>query len=152
MRDVPIGRNAPAAVAPINFAARRREIVSCIVTPTLTAILVGWAFWVNRRCRRFLPSRLIFLTGSRFRRNSDRLAEQTRIGFHDQPVDGHESDISSLRLLDYVLERKPIAVIGLFHQTIFDGANFFRGLLGANVIFADVKNHALNKLEGMSQH
>src|SRR5437660_1475926 len=76
MRDVPIGRNAPAAVAPINFAARRREIVSCIVTPTLTAILVGWAFWVNRRCRRFLPSRLIFLTGSRFRRNSDRLAEQ----------------------------------------------------------------------------
>src|SRR6266699_2899563 len=31
MRDVPIGSNALAAVAPINFAARRREIVSCIV-------------------------------------------------------------------------------------------------------------------------
>src|SRR6266705_277174 len=31
MRDVPIGSNALAAVEPLNFAARRREIVSCIV-------------------------------------------------------------------------------------------------------------------------
>jgi hypothetical protein len=43
MRDVPIGRNALAAVAPINFAARRREIVSCIVRRTLTITLVGQA-------------------------------------------------------------------------------------------------------------
>ena len=34
-RDVPIGNNAPTAVAPINFAARRREIVLCIVTQLL---------------------------------------------------------------------------------------------------------------------
>jgi len=31
-RDAPIGRNAPAAVAPINFVARRREILLCILT------------------------------------------------------------------------------------------------------------------------
>ena len=31
-RDAPIGRNAPVAVALINFAARRREIGSSIVT------------------------------------------------------------------------------------------------------------------------
>lgn len=31
-RDAPIERNAPAAVAPINFAARRREILLSILT------------------------------------------------------------------------------------------------------------------------
>lgn len=58
------------------------------------------------------------------------------------------------RLLDYILhvEGKPTGLISFFHHTIFDAANFFRGLLGANVIFADVENHVLNKLEGMSQH
>jgi hypothetical protein len=39
MRDVPIGKNAPTAVAPINFAARRREIGSRILTRTLTVTL-----------------------------------------------------------------------------------------------------------------
>jgi hypothetical protein len=58
------------------------------------------------------------------------------------------------RLLDYVLyvEGKPTGLISFFHQTIFDPANFLRGLLRTNVILPDVKNHALNKLEGMSQH
>jgi hypothetical protein len=56
------------------------------------------------------------------------------------------------RLLDHVLERKPTGLISFFDQTIFNGANFFRGFLGANVIFADVKNHGLYKLEGMRQH
>gem|GEM_PF-4588545 len=41
MLDLPIGMNAQAAVAPINFAARRREMVWCIVTRTLTVTLVG---------------------------------------------------------------------------------------------------------------
>ena len=64
------------------------------------------------------------------------------------------SDISLFRFLDYVLyvEGKPTGLISFFHQTIFDPANFLRGLLRANVILPDVKNHALNKLEGMSQH
>jgi len=58
------------------------------------------------------------------------------------------------RPLDYILyvEGKPTGLISFFHQTIFDPANLLRGLLGANVIFTDVKNHAPNKLEGMSQH
>ncbi len=34
-RDAPIGRNAPAAVAPNNFAARRREILLSILTQLL---------------------------------------------------------------------------------------------------------------------
>ena len=34
-RDAPIGRNVPAAVAPINFAARRREILLSILTQLL---------------------------------------------------------------------------------------------------------------------
>jgi hypothetical protein len=34
-RDALIGRNAPAAVAPNNFAARRREILLCILTQLL---------------------------------------------------------------------------------------------------------------------
>src|ERR1700730_12745538 len=64
------------------------------------------------------------------------------------------STSSSLWLRDYVLyvERRPTAWIRLFHETISDSANSFRGLLGANVILPDVKNHAGNKLEGMSQH
>lgn len=37
-RDTPIGKNAVAAVAPISFAARRREIDLCIVSHTLLDI------------------------------------------------------------------------------------------------------------------
>jgi len=64
------------------------------------------------------------------------------------------SDISLFRLLDQVsdVERKPTGLISFFHHTVSDPADFFGGLLGANVIFADVKNDVLNKIEGMSQH
>ena len=60
----------------------------------------------------------------------------------------------NFRLLDYILhvQGKPTGLISFCHHTIFDSANFFRGLLGTNVIFADVKNHVLNKFEGMIQH
>jgi len=50
------------------------------------------------------------------------------------------------------VERRPTVSVNLFHHTVSDSANSFRGLLGANVILSDEKNHALNKLEGMSQH
>src|ERR1700693_6281632 len=57
-------------------------------------------------------------------------------------------------LFDYVpdVESRPTVSINLFHHTVSDSADSFRGLLGANVILPDEKNHALNKLEGMSQH
>jgi hypothetical protein len=57
-------------------------------------------------------------------------------------------------LLDYVpyVERGRVISINFFHQTIFDPADFFRGLLGANVSLPNVKNHVLNKLERVSQH
>src|SRR6266404_834670 len=60
----------------------------------------------------------------------------------------------NLRLLDYVpdVETGRTVSVKLFHQTVSDSANFFGGLLGANIIFADQQHHALNKLEGMIQH
>jgi len=33
----------------------------------------------------------------------------------------------------------------------FDRANFFHGLLGANVVFSHEEHNALNKLEGVIQ-
>ena len=35
---------------------------------------------------------------------------------------------------------------------MFDPANFFGGLLRSNIIFPDIKDHVLNKLEGVIQH
>jgi len=59
------------------------------------------------------------------------------------------SAVSLFWLLDYVpdVERRRTVPINLLHETIFDSANSFRGLLRANVRLSDVKNHALNKLE-----
>jgi len=50
------------------------------------------------------------------------------------------------------VERRWTVSINLFHHTAFDPANFFSCLLRTNIIFADVKNHVLNKLERMTQH
>ena len=64
------------------------------------------------------------------------------------------SAVSLFWLLDYVpdVERGRTVSINLFHQTVSDSANFFGGLLGANIIFADQQHNALHKLEGMIQH
>jgi len=62
--------------------------------------------------------------------------------------------LNLLRSLDYIsyAERRRAASISLHDRTASDCANFFRGLLGANITFADVENYVLNKLERMSQH
>jgi hypothetical protein len=58
------------------------------------------------------------------------------------------------RPLDYIsdIERGRTISIRLLHHAVSHSANFFRGLLRSNIIFPDVKNHVLNKLEGVIQH
>jgi hypothetical protein len=58
------------------------------------------------------------------------------------------------RPLDYVsdIERGRTVSIRLLHHAVSHAANFFCGLLRSNIIFPDVKNHVLNKLEGVIQH
>ena len=78
-------------------------------------------------------------------------------GFHLclMPLNTQLSTLSFFtRLLDYVpyIESGRTASISLLDHAVSHSANFFGGLLGANIIFADKENHVLNKLEGMIQH
>src|SRR5438094_8362814 len=50
------------------------------------------------------------------------------------------------------VERGRTISITLFHHPILDRTDLFRRLPRANIIFSDVENHVLNKLERMSQH
>src|SRR4029453_10252203 len=58
------------------------------------------------------------------------------------------------RPLDYLfdIERGRTISIRLLHHAVSHSANFFRGLLRSDIIFAHIKDHALNKLEGVIQH
>jgi len=57
------------------------------------------------------------------------------------------------RLLDYIPDAagKPTASISLHDRTASDCANFFRGLLRSNIIFANVENYVLNKLKATGE-
>ena len=60
---------------------------------------------------------------------------------------------SSLPFPDHVLQvrRRRMISVRPYRRSDFDRANFFHGLLGANVVFSNEEHDALNKLEGVIQ-
>ena len=59
------------------------------------------------------------------------------------------SNLRNLRFFRYIfhIERRRMISILPFDQSDFDRADFFHGLLGAEICLADKEHDALNKLE-----
>jgi hypothetical protein len=99
-----------------------------------------------------VPSKIIAADEYGFPQMLRKIAENPQAS--QNPVNLNYQLSASQRPLDDVsdIERGLTISICLLHHAVSHTANFFRGLLRSNIIFADIKDHALNKLEGVIKH